>query len=159
MKGPVLLLGGIVLFSLLDANSKLLSGQYGLRPGGRLRYAVLLSLLLLARRCGGFGGPIATTRPGLHLLRACSMMVSAAGFYLAFRRLPLAEGYLVFFTAPFLTLAMAATSCARRCRAPPGCGAWSASAGCCWRSRRSSAAVAGRWPAISRCWSAPWPFR
>jgi drug/metabolite transporter (DMT)-like permease len=36
------------------------------------------------------------------------MMISAAGFFIAFRQLPLAEGYLVFFTAPFLTLAMAA---------------------------------------------------
>ena len=36
------------------------------------------------------------------------MMISAASFFLAFRQLPLAEGYLVFFTAPFLTLALSA---------------------------------------------------
>lgn len=113
MKGPVLLLGGIVLFSLLDANSKLLSGQYPLGQVIALRYAVLLALLapalLLRGRSGDRLGGISTTRPGLHLLRASAMMVSAAGFFLAFRQLPLAEGYLVFFTAPFLTLALAAT--------------------------------------------------
>ncbi|WP_309139486.1 DMT family transporter [Siccirubricoccus sp. G192] len=109
MKGPVLLLAGIVLFSLLDANSKLLSGGYGLGQVVATRYAVLLALLLLARLAfGGAGGSVGTSRPGLHLLRAASMMVSAAGFFLAFRQLPLAEGYLVFFTAPFMTLALSA---------------------------------------------------
>ena len=35
-------------------------------------------------------------------------MASAACFFLAFLRLPLAEGYLVFFTGPFMTLALSA---------------------------------------------------
>ncbi len=110
MKGPALLLAGVVLFSMLDANNKLLSGQYGLGQVVAIRYAVLLALLLLARAAPrGGGGPLWTKRPLLHLLRAGSMMLSAAGFFLAFRQLPLAEGYLVFFTAPFMTLALAAT--------------------------------------------------
>lgn len=109
MRGPALLLAGVVLFALLDANSKLLSGEYGLGQVVSIRYAVLLALLLAARAVWrGLGGPVATARPGLHLLRACSMMVSAACFFLAFQRLPLAEGYLVFFTSPFMTLALAA---------------------------------------------------
>lgn len=113
VKGPALLLGGIVLFSLLDANSKLLSGQYPLGQVIALRYLVLLALLLpalfaLRGKPGSLLGSIRTARPGLHLLRAGAMMVSSAGFFLAFQRLPLAEGYLVFFTAPFLTLALAA---------------------------------------------------
>ena len=48
-KGPALLLAGIVLFSLLDANSKLLSGQYGVGQVIFLRYAVLVPAFLLAR--------------------------------------------------------------------------------------------------------------
>lgn len=104
-----MLLLGIVLFTLLDANSKLLSGQYGVGQVIFLRFATLLPAILLARALRpGFGGPIATARPGLHALRAASMMVSAASFFLAFQRLPLAEGYLVFFTAPLLTMALAA---------------------------------------------------
>ncbi len=108
-KGPALLLAGIVLFSLLDANSKLLSGQYGVGQVIFLRYAVLVPAFLLARGLRpGFGGKLATRRPGLHALRIAAMMISAASFFLAFRQLPLAEGYLVFFTAPLLTLALSA---------------------------------------------------
>jgi drug/metabolite transporter (DMT)-like permease len=110
VKGPALMLASIVLFCLLDANSKLLSGGYGLGQVIALRYAVLLVLLGLARLARPrAGGPLGTARPGLHALRAGSMMLSAASFFLAFRQLPLAEGYLVFFTAPFLTLALSAT--------------------------------------------------
>ncbi len=109
MRGPALLLAGIVLFGLLDANGKLLSGEYPLGQVIAVRYAVLLALLLAARAVRpGAGGRIATARPGPHLLRALSMMASAACFFLAFRRLPLAEGYLVFFTGPFMTLALSA---------------------------------------------------
>ena len=109
MRGPVLLLAGIVLFALLDANGKLLSGEYPLGQVVFIRFAVLLALLGAARAVRrGAGGGIGTGRPGLHALRACCMMASAACFFLAFRRLPLAEGYLVFFTGPFMVLALSA---------------------------------------------------
>lgn len=109
VKGPAFLLAGILLFALNDANSKLLSGQYGLGQVLLLRYTMLLPAFLLARLLmPGFGGPIATRHPRLQAIRACTMMVSAGGFFLGFRHLPLGEGYLVFFTAPFLTLALAA---------------------------------------------------
>jgi drug/metabolite transporter (DMT)-like permease len=125
MRGPALLLAGIVLFGLLDANGKLLSGEYPLGQVIAIRYAVLLVLLGAARAVRrGAGGSLATARPGLHLLRACCMMASAACFFLAFRRLPLAEGYLVFFTAPFMTLALSAL--ALRERVPLVAWAWCA---------------------------------
>lgn len=114
MKGPALLFAGIVLFSINDANSKLLSGQYGVGQVVALRYAMLLPAFLLARALlaglgrPGFGGPLASRHPRLQALRACSMMVSAAGFFLGFRHMPLAEGYLVFFTGPLMTLILAA---------------------------------------------------
>ncbi len=125
MRGPALLLAGIVLFGLLDANGKLLSGGYPLGQVVAIRYAVLLALLLAARMVRpGIGGRIATARPGLHLLRALSMMASAACFFLAFRRLPLAEGYLVFFTGPFMTLALSALALGER--VPAAAWAWCA---------------------------------
>ena len=109
MKGPALLLAGIVLFSLLDANSKLLSGQYGVGQVIFLRFAVLVPAFLAARTIRpGFGGPLGTRHPGLHVVRIAAMMISASSFFLAFRQLPLAEGYLVFFTAPLITLALSA---------------------------------------------------
>ncbi|MBL6459178.1 DMT family transporter [Belnapia sp. T6] len=102
------MLAGIMLFSVNDANSKLLSGHYGLGEVLFLRYVMLLSAFLLARGIRpGFGGPLATRHPALQALRTCSMMVSAAGFFLGFRYIPLAEGYLFFFTAPLLTLIFA----------------------------------------------------
>ena len=64
MRGPALLLAGIVLFGLLDANGKLLSGEYPLGQVIAIRYAVLLALLLAARAAWrGAGGSIATARP------------------------------------------------------------------------------------------------
>lgn len=108
-KGPLLLVGAMALFALLDANSKLLAGRYGADQVLLIRYGTLLALLAGLRLLWrGAGGPIATPRPGLHLLRALCMAGSAYGFFLAFRDIPLAEGYLVYFTAPFFTLLLAA---------------------------------------------------
>jgi drug/metabolite transporter (DMT)-like permease len=125
MRGPALLLAGIVLFGLLDANGKLLSGEYPLGQVVAIRYAVLLALLLAARAVWrGAGGRIATSRPWLHTLRACCMMASAACFFLGFQRLPLADGYLVFFTGPFMTLALSALTLGER--VPAAAWAWCA---------------------------------
>ena len=108
-KGPLLLVGAMALFALLDANSKLLAGRYGADQVLLIRYGTLLGLLGLLRLLRpGAGGPIMTPRPTLHLLRALCMAGSAYGFFLAFRDIPLAEGYLVYFTAPFFTLLLAA---------------------------------------------------
>jgi len=108
VKGPALLLAGIAFFAMLDANSKLLAGAYGVAQVVFMRYVVLLGTFAAARAARpGAGGPVRTAHPRLHLVRACAMMVSAAAFFLAFRSLPLAEGYLVFFTAPFMTLILA----------------------------------------------------
>lgn len=125
MKGPAYLLAGIGLFCLLDANNKLLSGHYGIGQVILFRYAVLLALFAAARalRRDAFG-PVWTAHPRLHLLRTASMMASVMGFFFGFRALPLAEGYLVFFTAPFMTLALAAL--VLRERVPPAAWLWCA---------------------------------
>ncbi|WP_424811468.1 DMT family transporter [Roseococcus sp. YIM B11640] len=109
LRGPLLLMAGIGLFGLLDANSKLLAGGFSASQTIFLRYAVLLVLLFGTRTLiPGAGGPYATSHPALHLLRAVSMLGAGTLFFLAFRHLPLADGYLIFFTAPFLTLIFAA---------------------------------------------------
>ncbi|MCW8085775.1 DMT family transporter [Sabulicella glaciei] len=108
MKGPVLLMLGIGLFGVLDANSKFLSGDFSAAQALTFRHATLLLLLFLLRAAWpGTGGDFRTGHPRLHALRAVAMLCSGLMFFLAFRHLPLADGYLVFFTAPFMTLVLA----------------------------------------------------
>ncbi|MFB9970570.1 hypothetical protein ACFFMP_11360 [Pseudoroseomonas cervicalis] len=101
MQGPLLLLLALGLFAALDANSKLLAGAYPVAQVVLIRHLVLLALLFGARALRpGLGGPLGTAHPRLHLLRALAMLGSAVGFFQALREIPLAEGYLVYFTAP-----------------------------------------------------------
>ncbi|MFC3126797.1 DMT family transporter [Pseudoroseomonas globiformis] len=103
------MLSALGLFAALDANSKLLSGAYPVAQVVLVRLVVVLALLLAARLVRpGTGGELGTRHPWLHLLRAAAMLGSAFGFFQALREIPLAEGYLVYFTAPFMTLALAA---------------------------------------------------
>ena len=109
MRGPLLLLAALGLFAALDTNSKLLSGHYPAAQVVGARYAALLALLLLARLLvPGAGGPLGSRRPGAQVLRAAGMLCASFGFLLSLRGLSLAEGYLVFSVAPFLTLALSA---------------------------------------------------
>jgi drug/metabolite transporter (DMT)-like permease len=105
VRGPALMFGAILLFGVLDANSKLLSGHHPLAQVLTVRFVVLLALVLLLRRLApGVLGSLATRNPRLNLARAVAMLGSACFFFLAFRDLPLVEGYLVFFTAPLIVL-------------------------------------------------------
>jgi drug/metabolite transporter (DMT)-like permease len=109
VRGPVFLVAAMALFGVLDANSKLLAGTYPASQVVALRYATLLLVLFAARAAvPGAGGTLTTAHPFLHLARAACMLGSGLGFFLALREIPLAEGYLVYFTAPFLTLGLAA---------------------------------------------------
>ena len=109
VKGPALLVVSVLLFGILDANSKVLAAEYSAAQAVLVRHAVLLALLLAARAVvPGTGGGLATRHPWLHLLRGLCMLGSGIGFYIAVRHMPLAMGYLVFFTAPFLILALSA---------------------------------------------------
>jgi drug/metabolite transporter (DMT)-like permease len=103
------MLAGIGLFGLLDANSKLLSPSHAVWQVLLLRFATLLLAVLAMRALiPGWGGPLTTRFPWLHVLRAVAMLGSAVCFFQAFSLLPLAEGYLVFFTSPFIVLALSA---------------------------------------------------
>ncbi|MBE9606443.1 DMT family transporter [Acetobacteraceae bacterium H6797] len=104
-----MLVGALGLFAVLDANSKLLAGHYGVAQVLAIRYATLLILLVLLRAIRpGAGGALATVHPRLNLIRSFAMMGSGYGFFEALRDIPLAEGYLVYFTAPFMMLAIGA---------------------------------------------------
>jgi len=123
--GPLFLMAGIALFGLLDANTKLLSGEFSVAQALVFRHGVLLVLLFGSRAVSpGLGGPLLTRHPGLHALRAVSMLFSGALFFLTFRHLPLADGYLVFFTSPFLIMAMASRFLGER--VPRAAWIWSA---------------------------------
>lgn len=124
MRGPVFIVVAMALFALLDANSKLLSGRYPADQVIMVRYATLLLTLFAARAIvPGLGGSLSTAHPLLHLTRAIVMIGSGFGFFLALREIPLAEGYLVYFTAPFMTLGLAALVLKERIR--PAVWGWS----------------------------------
>src|SRR3712207_1573647 len=100
-KGPLLMLAGIGLFGLLDAISKTLSAEHTVWQVLLVRFATILVVVLALRTVSpGWGGPLGTRQPRLHLARACAMLGSASFFFLTFTHLPLVEGYLVFFTSP-----------------------------------------------------------
>ncbi len=124
MRGPAFLVAAMALFGLLDANSKLLAGTYPVEQVVVLRYATLLAVLFAARAVvPGAGGRFSTIHPWLHLVRAGFMIGAGIGFFQALRDIPLAEGYLVYFTAPFMTLGLAAL--VLRERTGRGVWAWS----------------------------------
>ena len=115
------MLAGIGLFGLLDANSKLLSEAHGVWQVLLVRFiAILAGVALLRALVPGWGGPLLSRFPRLHAARAVVMFGSAVFFFLAFSHLPLAQGYLVFFTSPFIVLALAALVL----REPPAPVAW-----------------------------------
>jgi drug/metabolite transporter (DMT)-like permease len=115
------MLAGIGLFGLLDANSKLLSAGHSVWQVLLVRFVTLLVVVLTMRGLvRGWGGPLRTRFPRLHAARAVVMLGSAICFFQAFSLLPLAEGYLVFFTSPFIVLALSATLLGER----PGRAAW-----------------------------------
>ena len=121
MRGPLLMLAGIGMFGLLDAGSKLLSAEYSVWQVLLVRFVTILAAVFALRAAmPGWGGPLLTRYPRLQTARAVVMLGSATCFFMAFSHLPLIEGYLVFFTAPFFVLALAALVL----REPPARAAW-----------------------------------
>ncbi len=99
------MLAAMVLFALLDANSKLLSSHHGVTQVLTVRFVVLLALVAALRAVAPrSGGGLGSRHPWLNAARAFAMLGSAVFFFLAFSHLPLVEGYLVFFTAPLIVL-------------------------------------------------------
>jgi len=98
---------GIGCFGLLDAMSKLLSAEHTVWQVLLVRFATILAVVFALRATRpGWGGGLSTRHPRIHLARAVAMLGSAICFFMAFTHLPLIEGYLVFFTSPFIVLAL-----------------------------------------------------
>jgi drug/metabolite transporter (DMT)-like permease len=105
--GPALILLAIALFSANDVAMKLLSAGYGAAQVITWRCSVGLALVgpaALRDAMRTRGMPRARLR--LQLLRAALIHCSGLSFFVAFARLPLFEAYVVFFSAPFVTLAL-----------------------------------------------------
>lgn len=104
MRGPVLMLLALFLFAILDAVGKHLAQHFNQSQVVLLRYlpVLLIALPFVLRR-----GRIGSRNHKLHALRALAMLCASIGFFHAFRFLPLADGYLVYFTSPFMTMAAA----------------------------------------------------
>jgi drug/metabolite transporter (DMT)-like permease len=105
--GPVLIILAIALFSANDVAMKLLSSGHGAAQVITWRCAVALVLMgppaaAQIIRAGG----MSRTRLRLQLIRAGLIHCSGLTFFVAFARLPLFDAYVVFFSAPFVTLAL-----------------------------------------------------
>jgi drug/metabolite transporter (DMT)-like permease len=145
VRGPLYIVAAMALFALLDANSKLLSGTYPVEQVVAVRYAALLLVLFAARAAiPGLGGRLDTAHPFLHLMRAAFMVGSGVGFFQALRTIPLAEGYLVYFTAPFMTLGLAALVLRER----TGPAVWG------WSMLGFAGVALAMWPGLSA--TGPW---
>jgi drug/metabolite transporter (DMT)-like permease len=106
---PLLVVFAHGLWGVLDVNTKILTATIPAEQLVWMRYATLAVLIVAVRLAiPGFGGPIRTKLPHIHLLRTTAMVVCGFAMYFAVRNLTLAEAYLVFFTAPLITLGLAA---------------------------------------------------
>lgn len=107
LAGPALILLAIALFSANDVAMKLLSAGYGAAQVIAWRCSVGLLLVgPVALRDAARTGGIPRARLRLQVLRAVLIHCSGLTFFVAFARLPLFDAYVVFFTAPFVTLAL-----------------------------------------------------
>ena len=101
MSGPAWMVLGIAVFAVMDLNTKWLSGGYGMGQVLLGRYGVMLLALLPF-----VGWPRLDARLSQHLLRGALMLATSVGFFHAFANLPLFDGYIVYFTAPFMVMAL-----------------------------------------------------
>ncbi len=106
LRGVLLIMSSVFLFSSMDTLAKLMLESYPLPPLIWARYAVHLvfMLVLLAPRMGF--DLVRTQRPGLQILRGLLLVTSTAFFYLSLQHLPLAEAAAITFVAPVLVSAL-----------------------------------------------------
>jgi drug/metabolite transporter (DMT)-like permease len=107
LAGPALIILAIALFSANDVAMKLLSAGHGAAQVITWRCAVALLLMgppaaIQIIRAGG----MTRARLRLQLIRGALIHCSGLTFFVAFARLPLFDAYVLFFSAPFVTLAL-----------------------------------------------------
>jgi drug/metabolite transporter (DMT)-like permease len=106
LAGILLMVGGMLLFTLNDALGKWLVADY---PVGQIlavrSVAALLILLPYLWRQRLLGGLRRIEQPGLQALRVLLVIAEVALFYLAVRHLPLADVFMFYLASPiFVTL-------------------------------------------------------
>ena len=106
LRGVMLIMLAVFLFSSMDTLAKLALKSYPLQPLIWARYAVHLvfMLILFAPRMGL--QLIKTKRVGLQTLRGLLLVGSTGFFYLSLQYLPLAEAAAISFVAPVIVTAL-----------------------------------------------------
>lgn len=107
LRGILLVMTAVFLFSSMDTVAKHVLRAYPLPPLIWARYAVhlLFMLAMLWPRMGA--GLVRTARPGLQLVRGLLLVLSTGCFYLSLKFLPLAEAAAISFIGPVLTTVLA----------------------------------------------------
>jgi len=108
VRGILLMLAAVGLFSFMDAVLKVLAARYPALQVTALRGAASLPFVLLPALVTGRWRGLIPVRWGLHLLRGALGLAMVAGFVWAVRVLSLADAYSVFFVAPLLVAALSA---------------------------------------------------
>ncbi|MEO8627264.1 MAG: DMT family transporter [Betaproteobacteria bacterium] len=106
LRGVMLIMLAVFLFSSMDTLAKLALKSYPLQPLIWARYAVhlMFMLILFAPRMGL--RLIKTKRVGLQTLRGLLLVGSTGFFYLSLQYLPLAEAAAISFVAPVIVTAL-----------------------------------------------------
>lgn len=114
LRGVLLIMLSVFLFSAMDTLAKMMLKTYPLPPLIWARYTVHFAfmLVLFAPRMGF--SLIRTQRPGMQILRGLLLVTSTAFFYLSLQHLPLAEAAAITFVAPVLVSALSRPMLAER---------------------------------------------
>lgn len=108
LRGVLLMLAAVGVFSLMDAMMKQLSGRYPAIQIACLRGAASLPFVLLTYAWTRQLRSLRPVRLGLHLLRALLAVLMLWGFLWALARASMADTYAVFMSAPLLVVLAAA---------------------------------------------------
>jgi len=106
LRGILLVMSAVFMFSSMDTIAKYVLRSYPLPPLIWARYAVhmIFMVLLLAPRMGW--RLVRTAHPWLQVLRGMLLVISTAFFYLSLTFLPLAEAAAITFVGPVLVTAL-----------------------------------------------------
>jgi len=106
LRGILLVLSAVFMFSSMDTIAKYLLRSYPIPPLIWARYVVqmVFMLVLLAPRMGW--NLVRTAHPWLQILRGVLLVVSSVFFYLSLTFLPMAEAAAITFVGPVLITAL-----------------------------------------------------
>ena len=106
MRGILAMLLAVGLFSMMDAQLKLLAGHYGPMQVSFLRGVTSLPFVLLPVLLGGRLARLKPVNVRLHLLRGALSVVMLGSFVFAVRESSLATTYSIFMCAPLVVAAI-----------------------------------------------------